>query len=222
MPSWNIHLSISKRLSNIYKVNKNTFAFASLIPDYKKELRHDTHFYGNEKYAGYNKAYIIDYEHFKEVYKDNLSNSLILGYYAHILADYFYNTRFFLDKVMHDENGNVIGIKDKGNTPYESIRDIKHDDLENYGSYLYNIDEVIIPELEEDILNCIKLLIPNFLDSDFVIDRINYLNNEFIKEYCNRFSNNYYLYTKEEYDNLYNECIEFIIKEFDKINVEKY
>lgn len=225
MPSWNIHLAISKRLSDKYNVSKNMFSFASLIPDYKKELRHMAHFYGLEKYEGFDKAYKIDYKKFLETYKDNLDNSLILGYYAHILADYFYNTHFFQEKIIHNNNGEVIGIKDSNNNInkelMDNIKDIKHEDLEKYGAYLFKNNDIIIPKISDDILNSIKLLKPNFLEEELVYEKIEYLNNEFIKYYGFLKSDNYIIYSKEEYDKLFLDTINFIEKEFDLIGVDK-
>ena len=225
MPSWNIHLAIGKKLSNIYDVNKNTFLFASLIPDYKKEFRHYMHFYGEEKYTGFTKAYIIDYKKFVETYKNNIDNSLILGYYAHILADFFYNTRFFKDKIVHDELGEVIGVKNFNNFLYTldmmDVKNIKHDDLESYGAFLYKNGEVDLPKYDESLLSDIKLLKQRLFDEEYIKERIDYLNKEFIDYYSNLKIDQYKLYTKREYDFLYDDCINFIIKMFDELSIKK-
>lgn len=66
------------------------------------------------------------------------------------------------------------------------------------------------------------LLKEKFFESDAAEDRINYLNNEFIKEskytlLQRIFGVKYKMLTKEELDNLFNDCINFVIKNIDKI-----
>lgn len=225
MPSWNVHLAIGKELAERYDVNKNTFIFASLLPDYKSEIRPEIHFYGNRFYQGYSKARIIDLDRFLETYKDDINNSLILGYYSHILADYFYNTRFFEEKIVHDENGEVVGIKDRNgilSPAYMSnIKESKHSDLEHYGATLYKNGMVELPKIENDVLNSIKLLKNNFFREDEVVKKISYLNTDFIDEYANMGEYEYQLYSKEEYDNLYRDCVQYIIKEFGRLGIKQ-
>lgn len=101
MPSWITHLvTADKVLKNIEVKDKNSFLFGNVMPDIlnnyivkntniHKEYE-ETHFAqdviinGIEcKFPGPNK--------FLEEYKDKMTNPVVLGFYSHLLADYYWN-----------------------------------------------------------------------------------------------------------------------------------
>ena len=94
MPSWNIHLAIAKKLNEKLNVEKNSFYIGNLLADVDKEQnisRKTTH-YDNLICKNCPTEQLPNIEEFLKDYKEKLNNnSLILGYYSHLLADYFYN-----------------------------------------------------------------------------------------------------------------------------------
>lgn len=116
---------------------------------------------------------------------------MILGYYSHILTDEFYNEYIYINKWIQDENNNVVGIRcDNGNiidvssNLRESLK-YKHGDLEKYGRYIYNSEELFIPNNINIILTNSSILNDNFYSKENIKHRIDYLNNGEFKELTN-------------------------------------
>ena len=222
MPSWSIHLKVGKELNKKLNIDNDLFMFGSLIPDTDKDWnkhRFEAHYYGILKYPKCPKENMIDLNLFLTDYKNKLNNPMIVGYYCHILTDYFYNEYIYYNKWVQDENNEIVGIKKKDGTIIdlkENFRDslkYKHNDLELYGKRIFNNEELIFPKYNDKFVESIELLKDNFITIDNVKFRINYLNNEF-KDF-NKISEeelnkDYELFTKEELEKLLNDCIEYI------------
>ena len=82
MPSWGIHLKLSKKLNDKLNLNNDLFTFSNLIPDVDSDslyTRRDAHYYIGIRFNNRNR--------FKEIfdwYEDGLNNPMIIGYYCHI------------------------------------------------------------------------------------------------------------------------------------------
>ena len=121
MPCWTIHLGVATKLNEKYKLNKNQFLYGSVLPDVMETNafgRDFSHFFGTKYHDLCKDEIIVDVEKFKETYEDRLSKDLILGYYVHILTDYFYNDYVFKNCYLRDEEGRVTGIKTKDGERY--------------------------------------------------------------------------------------------------------
>lgn len=231
MPSWSIHLKIGKELNKKLNLDKDLFMFGSLIPDTDKDWgkhRFEAHYYGNLKYPKCPKENMIDLNSFITDYKNKMNNPMIVGYYCHILTDYFYNEYIYYNKWVQDENNEIIGINKKDGSIIdigENFRDslkYKHTDLELYGKRIFNSEKLIFPEYNDKFIESIDLLKDKFITIDNVQFRINYLNNQF-KDF-NKISEeeldkDYELFTKEELDRLLIECIKFIENNLIKVGV---
>ena len=142
MPCWTIHLGVATKLNENYKLNKDQFLYGSVLPDVMDTNafgRDFSHFFGTKYHDLCPEEIIVDVEKFKSTYEDRLPNDLILGYYVHILTDYFYNDYVFRNCYLRDEDDHVIGIKTKeGHTlipnPNDSRgrRKIKQADFVNF------------------------------------------------------------------------------------------
>ena len=233
MPSWSIHLAIAKEISKKLNINDDSFLYGNLIPDVDKGTsisRYNAHYYGDLPFPNCPRENMIDINTFISDYKDNISNPLILGHYCHLLTDNFYNNVVYSKCWVLDDNHDIIGIKLKnGKVIYVDSEDkkkikkhYKHRDFELYGKYLFNNGLVVIPSDIETIVKDIKCLKDDFLDENMVVKRFSYLNDKFKK--FNKLSlkekvlkHNYKLFTKEELDKLYFECIEYILTEIKKL-----
>ena len=232
MPSWPIHLSIAKKVNEKLKLNKDLFYYGNLIPDVDKNSsinRYQAHYYDkNLPYFNCPKEHMINIDLFLKDYKDNLSNPLILGYYCHLLADYYYNLKVYTTKWVCDEENNIIGIKLKNNKIVSLDKEgkknlrkkYKHGDFELYGKYIFNTIE--IPTNSEIIKDNIKYLKDNLLTDELVDYRIKYLKTDFIKN--NKLTlkerlikNNYKIFTKTELDKMLEECVNLIKKKINDI-----
>lgn len=230
MPSWNIHLAVAKKVNEKYNFEKNSFYMGNLIADvnFNLKLKRSITHYNTLVCEKCPKELLPNVEEFMKDYRKIVKNSsLLIGYYSHILTDYFYNNYIFSNCWVQNDYNEIIGVKlnngkiIKNNTIDNKIlKFYKHKDLENYGKYLYKNNKVEIPKKFNS--NELDLLKEKFFESDAAEDRINYLNNEFIKEskytlLQRIFGVKYKMLTKKELDNIFNDCIKFVIKNIDKI-----
>lgn len=220
MPSWSVHLAIAKKINTKLNYNSNIFYFSNLIPDVDKDSvvsRFETHYYGNIRINNNPNITLPDYNKFYNEYKDNMDNPIIVGYLCHLMTDHYYNKQIYNKKYIFNNDGLVENLKDKNNNLiYPSGRDeilnIKHNDLENYGKYLYINNDINIPKYDDGINIYTNVLKMNILNIDNIKRRIKFLNSDFIDQQDN-YINEYTLFKKEELDQLFNDCITFIIEE---------
>jgi len=228
MPSWSIHLAVAKKVNNKLKLQKDLFYMGNLIADvdYNNKLkRKNTHYY-NKPCKNCPDEILPDVSLFLKDYKTKLNDSLILGYFVHILTDYYYNNYIFTNNWVYIDN-EFVGIKLKNNKILKS-KDIdrslrkqyKHYDLDLYGKSLFKLGNVEIPNYDIKIDKSLVLLKDNFFTLEDYNNRLNYLKDNFIK--FNKIIIKeklfgYKLYTKEELDDLFNNCVNFILEEIKKI-----
>ena len=234
MPSWSIHLNVAKKLNETLKLDKDLFYYGNLIPDvdYSDKInRFDAHYYHiNLQYPTVPKENMIDINKFLEDYKDKLNNPLIIGYYTHLLTDLYFNEIIYNKCWVQDKYNNIIGIRLKNNKVINidtedknNLRKkYKHGDLELYGKYIFN--NIELPSNRLIIKDTIKKLNIDFLDDDLVDKRFEYLNNKFYKD--NKlslkekiFKHKYKLFYKKEIDNMFEDCIKYIINNLKKENL---
>ena len=72
----------------------------------------------------------------------------------------------------------------------------------------------------------IDKLIPKFLNKELVNHRLNYLQKEFsnfnkLNLFERKFKHRYCLFTKEKLDTIFNDCVNYIIKEIIKLGNNK-
>jgi hypothetical protein len=231
MPCWTIHLGIAKKLNEELNLNEDLFYYGNILPDVTKTntyTRRKSHYYDKARHSLCLEEEIIELNRFIDTYKDNLTNPLILGYYTHLLTDYYYNNQIYTRSFIPDNNGIVTGIRLFNNeiitledNSRSARREFKQKDFLNYGKYLYKNNLITLPKDKKIIINNLKYLKPNFITKEEVIERIDYLNsNDFIEYNSNYDESLYKLFTKEEYDTIFNDCLSFIKKELnEKINI---
>jgi hypothetical protein len=227
MPSWGIHLKLAKQINNKLKLNIDLFTFGNLIPDVDDDsiyTRKYAHYYTGIRFNKCPNELEIDLKQFLNDYKDKFDNPMIVGYYCHILTDEFYNEYIYTNKWIQDENKNIIGIKcndgniiDISKNFRESLK-YKHEDLEKYGRYIYNSENLYVPKDTDIILKNSDILIDKFYSKKNIEHRINYLNNGGFKEF-NKLSDDdndnkykYLLFNQKELDNLFDKCYLYVIQ----------
>lgn len=227
MPSWSIHLAIAKKIGKKLNLDMELFSYGNLIPDTDKKCilgRYDAHYYGTFYCPMCKYEMLPDLRKFLINYKKCINDTIILGYYCHLLTDYFYNNYIYSNCWVQSKsgingiklkNGDILSIKEDD---FKTRKYYKHYDLELYGKMLYESNEVFIPSNIE--LICSKMNFLSFLNSNDVSQRINYLNSSFddfniITE--EEKNNGFLLFEKDDYDKMFNECIDFVL---DKIKKE--
>lgn len=227
MPSWGIHLKLVKKLNKKLNLDNDLFTFGNLIPDVDNDsiyTRKDAHYYTGIRFNKCPNELEIDLNKFLIDYKDRLNSPIIIGYYCHILTDEFYNEYIYINKWIQDKNNNVVGIKcddgsiiDVSSNFRESLK-YKHGDLEKYGRYIYNREELFIPNDMNKILKESSILNDNFYSKENIAHRIDYLNNGEFKEFNKlsdadiNYKNKYLLFNQEELDKLFNDCYSYILQ----------
>ncbi len=220
MPCWTIHLGVAKKLNEKYKLNKDQFLYGSILPDVMDTNpygRDFSHFFGTKFHDVCKEEVIVDVDRFKTTYEDRLTKDLILGYYVHILTDYYYNDYVFRNCYLRDEEDHVIGIKTKeGHTlipnPNDSKgrRKIKQRDFVNFGKLLLASNQVEVPTNLEEIKKQLDLLENQFLSEEEASKRLEYLNSEnFIDFNSGYVAELFTMATPEEYQKVFDDCVEF-------------
>lgn len=220
MPCWTIHTAIAKDLNKELNLNPDLLYYGAVLPDVDKgnEVgKFKAHFYID--HLKYPDEVIIDFDKFMEKYKNRLDRDLVIGYYIHLLTDYYFNEYIFDNTYILDDTGSIREIKLLlGTTPdIESRRRLKQDDFIMYGSYLLNNNRVGIPKDKELIYKHLCDLKHSFINEIEVNNRINYMNSNDFLEY-NKREENYKLFTREDYDKLYADCLKFIKDKLAKIS----
>ena len=220
MPCWTIHLGVATKLNENYKLNKDQFLYGSVLPDVMDTNafgRDFSHFFGTKYHDLCPEEIIVDVEKFKSTYKDRLPNDLILGYYVHILTDYFYNDYVFRNCYLRDEDDHVIGIKTKeGHTlipnPNDSRgrRKIKQADFVNFGKLLLERGLVQVPTDLEEIKKQLHLLESQFLEPEEVKKRLDYFSSQSFIDFNSGYLDELFVMCdKEEYQKVFDECVAF-------------
>ena len=151
MPTWAIHLATAKKISEKININKNLFTFGNILPDIPngyviKEIAHHisharTHFETDILIVEH-KEKRYNLKTFVETYKEKFSNPLILGYYVHLLTDYYWNDKTYGERGIFDGEKNRIGLILKDGERIlcskETARQIKTQDFRIFSQYIYN------------------------------------------------------------------------------------
>lgn len=210
MPTWAIHLSIAKKLNTKLNLSKDEFLFGNILPDipngyYIKDISsiisyNETHFIPVDEDKYINCPKIPKYELFLDKYSNYIKNPVILGYYVHLLTDYYFNKEIINNYI-------TLGVNVDFNT-------IKQFDFKLLEKYLINKTDIKIPKYNEKIyFDSIKLL---KLTKDDIKKTINYLNNKYYKDNI-KSNDEYKLIPFNELLKIYEGCIEFINSEIEKL-----
>lgn len=236
MPSWGIHLLIAKKVNTKLHYNSNTFYYANLLPDVNKKYnitRKETHYYNDKIICeGCPKETLPDINSFIEDYKEHLDSELIVGYYCHLLADYYYNNIIAPKCYLQDKDNNIIGLiyKDGKKKIYNEkklgkiLANKKHHDLELYAKYLFKENKVDVPIEDDEIYKDLNLLKNQFVLPENAKERIEYLSNDFNKFNKIKFFERIgglKLFYKEELDKVLDDCVSFIIEKLKEENIIK-
>ena len=201
MPCWSIHLGVCTEVNKKFNLDKDLVLFGSILPDLL-----------DRRYSHYYDGYLPNIESFINKYKDNINNPIIIGYYIHLLTDYYYNEYIYSNCFVYKDkeligvkllNGDLISSND-----FKYCRRVKQDDFKNYGNYLINSDLIEYPINYNKIYDSIKELDFN-IDLDNIKDKVNYFKSDKYFEY--NIFNGYKLLDKTNYDKLYNDTINKII-----------
>ena len=221
MPSWFIHLSTANDVTKKIKVDKNEYLFANLMPDFNSGYVIKSNCivdYSITHKGKYEKGILPDIEKFKQEYKDKMNNTVILGYWSHLLTDYFWNKLVYEKYCVYDDKNEKIGYKRKDKTiqycSKEEIRKTKVNDFHVFEKYLLSRNEIQIPYFTNDILEKSKEIKEIYVQKKEMLNAIDYLNIE--KEKSKIEEEQYNMFSQEDIQKYYEQSIEFILEEIKK------
>lgn len=224
MPSWAMHLAISKELSkNMNEKEKEEFTLGNilpdvnnsfLIPDVSKIIPHKiTHCTNNNSYANVTEIenMLVNYEKICKELGEKIKHPIIYGYFSHLLTDYYWNYYTHVKKgVLKEEK--VIGLYKNDKSIFygdnEERRKMKVNDFNHFSKYLYE------NKIEKVHFDSEKLLektqeVPQISIQESDLDKVNrYF--EQIEPKLNEIKGDYEIYTFEELQNCLKENVEFV------------
>ena len=172
MPSWAIHLGVTTKINEKIKLTeseKNIFLLGNILPDILNGhvIKNISHIVPHKEahmekpvQVGNHIEYRYDLDGFLEKYKGKFSNPLMLGYYTHLLTDFYWNDLAYGQLGIFDENKNLIGIKLNNGKEYkcskEEIRKIKTNDFKLFSNYIYENKLTKVPKYDEKMLEYAK------------------------------------------------------------------
>lgn len=188
MPSHKIHIKIAQDLNKELKLNNDLIMLGSVLPDLTITKDHGlSHFQYIDEYP-YNLA---NADEFIKKYP-NMKDDVSIGYIIHLLTDRFYNDWYY-------KNYKLKGIN--------TTKEYKHNLFDSYDKYIlkhFKLDKFSNSDFVSKI--------PNYKDLNF---DINYLKDyiiNFNKEVDeNLIDENYTIENIEILNNLYKECLKYII-----------
>ncbi len=228
MPTWAMHLLTAKKISKKINIDANLFEFGNILPDIPngyviQNLAHPishkkTHFEVNVLVLEHiEKRYNL--KKFAEKYKNMFSNPLMLGYYTHLLTDYYWNAKTYDEYGIFDDEKNRIGLVlnngEKLICSSEESRKIKVRDFMIYSEYIYEnklIDKLIYDKKIKKFLEQIEFIELNVEEINRSIQHVmdNYTGKtQILPEGINK---DYKLYSKEQISESIDDCVIFILK----------
>lgn len=228
MPTWAIHLATAKKISEKIKIDKNMFTFGNILPDIPNEyvVKGITHHASHVKTHFETEVLVVehiekryDLRNFAEKYKSKFSNPLMLGYYTHLLADYFWNDKSYGEHGIYDEEKNRIGLI-LGNgerilCSKEKARQIKVKNFTIFSKYIYANNMAEIPLYREEMMEYLKDINWITLEKTDIEKTIEYISDRCtgkVKLVTDENDEDYKIYSKEEMIELLDDSVTFILK----------
>lgn len=228
MPSWTTHLVVANKVVQKLKVEKNEFIFANIMPDILegytiKNISKTMDYYSTHytKYTNINgiSIPIPDVERFKREYKSEFNNPIILGYFSHLLLDYFWNDfsyRNYFESFDKDED--LVKVKLKNNKTkilkWDDAVIVKQKDFRIFTKYLKNNIDIEIPIYSEKIFNYSKVIKEFEYTKEDIQNTADIIKN--IKSEDILISDTYQIFSEEELKEELEKSVEFILEEINQ------
>lgn len=227
MPCWGMHLHIAKKVNKRLNLEENLFLIGNVLPDIysgyiiknaSKIEKYEISHFGERTLLGGKKYTLPNIEKFE---KENelffRENILLLGYFSHILTDYFFNKYSFEKIYVKDENSNTIGCYLKNGEFYKTdgmeVRSFKHSDFSRFSNKkLENFKNKLI-ELTPEIIGMSKKINTMEIYEEDLIKTVEYINDMILYK-CEKNNkikfDDYKIYTEEILQKITDDCIDFV------------
>lgn len=232
MPTWGIHLAIAKKLSYKLNVEKNIFCISNLITDIPNgyviknvtyPAPHSITHFDKSMIIDCHKATRIDIDGFYDKYHCKFNNPVMLGYYIHLLTDYYWNNKTYSEHGLFDKDGNRIGIKlNNGNNficDKETSRIIKTNDFKLFSAYLYKNKIIEKLTFDEKVIDYLADITWMKIDVNDINRTISYINDNCDgknKILSNDEKDYYQIFSEENMLKEFDMCIDYILNRLNK------
>lgn len=229
MPSWIMHLQTANNVAKKLKIEAKDFIFSNILPDVNSgwvissnyHIKYEVSHFGYNQIVNNENIMLPGIDRFISKYKNNINDNVFLGYYTHLLTDYFWNKTVYTKYNIYNSEHILEAVRSNGKIikcNYEDARIMKQSDFRKFETYLLNHNEEFsyIPS-------------PNVIESAKNIEEIEFYEKEqnnaldFLKKAIEKEKNikcvKYQLFTEEELIYYFNESIKFIIDCYKDINI---
>lgn len=229
MPSWKIHLKVANNIKeklNIYE-EKDKFMIGNVIPDMygghiiknmSKIVEYEVSHYRTKAIINGGHFFLPDYEMFKNIHIEKLTDPIILGYFVHLMTDYYFNKYTYTNCCLINDKGEVIGIKTKKdeilNCSGKTMTKMKQEDFAAYAEMI-SLEKCNF-SYTSDIFDSLEKLQTFKVEKEDMLKLLNYLNKLTISKDTN-ISKPLILFSKDTFEKLINECSEFILSYLNRI-----
>src|SRR5699024_10670139 len=135
----------------------------NIIKDVSKKVSYEiTHYTKIQNINGINVP-LPDIDRYYSIYKNEMNNPIISGYYTHLLTDYFWNYFSYKNYFKQiDREKNLIEIKLANGENinlqwYDSVK-LKQEDYRKFTKYLNSNMNIILPKYSDKILEYSKVI----------------------------------------------------------------
>lgn len=219
MPSWITHLVTATKLSN-----NNEYVFANLMPDIlqkhiikdiSKRVNYETTHYTKIENINDIDVPIPDIDRFYRLYKNELDNPIILGYYSHLLTDYFWNKfsyKNYFKQINKEENLVEVQLANGKSVKlqWDEAVKLKQRDFRKFTKYLYDNMQMIIPIYSDKILEYSRAIKEFKFEEKDIKNTVQYVK-EYIGERVKEIQQyDYQIFSEKLMMSKFEESIEFI------------
>lgn len=211
MPAWGIHLAVAQKVNETLKLPVNDFFLGNVLPDVPngyivKNIIHlksydDTHYIPVDSDNYVNLPKLPDYNLFINKYKDKLYKPMVLGYLAHLMTDYYFNKEI-INKYI------TLGIT-------VDFNKVKQIDFENFEVALIQKGNKNLIYYDQTLYEKCNELIK--INNNEIKEIIMVVHNKYVFTKNNTVDD--ILIPKEELYQIYVNCINFILEEFNKLEI---
>lgn len=221
MPRWGTHLLVANNILKKRKdISKNEFLFGNILPDLQSGYlitdvsNISSHVLNHYKYDNGIPTYI----NFLNAYDGKLDNSMLLGYYSHIITDYYFN-KWFKERLVYDENMKVKGYKNNSNDIVLCTKDeatiAKQEDFKKFDYYLYENYDIQMPTYDESIIGIANEVKQIHIIGDDVKKVVAFLEEEKVAAKTNKRKLD--IYKEEELEEEIEKVTDIILELLDKL-----
>ena len=206
MPSWAIHLAVATQLNKKIKLNeqnKNIFLLGNILPDILNG------------YVIKNISHIVPHREAHMEIPEKFENPMMLGYYTHLLTDFYWNDLTYGRLGVFDKNKNLIGLKMYNEkiymAPKAELRKIKTNDFKLFSKSIYENKCTDIPTYDEKMLEYAEELKWLDLQKCDILEGIKYLENmASLKTKLEIECPDYIIFSEKEMQEHLKKCVDFI------------